>query len=220
MPYKRLATKLPHCGIRGQLLQWIFSFLENRSQQVLVEGQSSPTASVTSGVQQGTVLGPLLFLAYINDLPSHVPPTCRLFADDGLLYRIIRSPEDQEKVQEDLDRLQDWERDWLTAFNPTKCKVIRFTKKRKPIHSNYRIHGHTLKVCQIGKILRGDAFRKVIMEPTYWCRGQESEQQPSISQAEYVELPKNHQGTVLWDPCQAHIWICFLSLGPIYAEDH
>ena len=143
VPHERLATKLHHYGIRGQLLQWISSFLANRSQQVLVEGQSSPTAPVTSGVPQGTVLGPILFLVYINDLPSRVSSTCRRFTDDSLLYRIIRSPEDQEKLQEDLDIMHDWKRDWLMAFNPTKCDVL----PRRPIHSNYRIHG------QIGKIL-------------------------------------------------------------------
>ena len=84
VPHHRLATKLDHYGIRGKLLQRITSFLEGRSQQVLVEGQSSPSAPVTSGVPQGTVLGPLLFLIYINDLPSCVSSTCRLFADDSL----------------------------------------------------------------------------------------------------------------------------------------
>ena len=98
-------------GIRGKLLQWTTSSLEpGRSQQVLIEGQSSSSAPVTSGVPQGTDLGPLLFLIYINDLPSCVSSICRLFDDDSLLYHIIRSPEDQAKLQEDLDKLQEWER--------------------------------------------------------------------------------------------------------------
>ena len=118
--HHRLATKLHHYGIRGKLLQWITSFLEERSQQVLVEGQSSASGPVTSGVLQGTVLSPLLFLIYINDLPSRISSTCCLFADDSRLYRIIRSPEDQAKLQEDLDKLQELERDWLMAINPTK----------------------------------------------------------------------------------------------------
>ena len=129
------------------------SFHEGLSQQVLVDGQSSPSAPVTSGVPQGTVLGPLLILIYINDFPSCVSSTCRLFADDSLLYRLIRSPEGQDKLLEDLDKLQEWERDWLMAFNPTKCKVIRFTKKRRPTHGNYTIHGYTLKIAKSGKYL-------------------------------------------------------------------
>ena len=100
---------------------------------------------VTSGVQQGTVLGPLLFLVYINDLPFRVKATPRLFADDCFLYRVINSPEDAQALKEDLDALQQWKKDWLMSFNPDKCEVIRITKKRKPVawpvDVNYTIHG-------------------------------------------------------------------------------
>ena len=99
--HQRLAIKLHHYGIRGHILKWIQSFLANRSQQVMVEGHASTPAPVTSGVPQGTVLGPLLFLIYINDLPMKVSSTTRLFADDSLLYRRIRSPEDARILQED-----------------------------------------------------------------------------------------------------------------------
>ena len=133
-------------GIRGRFIQWITIFLESMSQQVLVEGQSPTSAPFTSGAPQETVLGPSSFLFYTNDLPSHVSSTCRLFADDSLLYRIIKSPEDHIKLEEVLEQLYQWERDWLVTFNPTKCKVIRFTKKRRSIHRNYTIHGHTLKI--------------------------------------------------------------------------
>ena len=90
VPRHRLAFKLHHYGIRGYLLQWIASFLANGSQQNLVEGQSSPTAPITSNVPHGTVIRPLLLLVYINDLPSCVSSTCRLFAHDSLLYHIFR----------------------------------------------------------------------------------------------------------------------------------
>ena len=69
-------------------------------------------------VPQGTVLGPLIFLVYINDLPAQVKSKARLFADDYLLYRKICSPDDTAALQRDLDSLQGWERDWLIAFNP------------------------------------------------------------------------------------------------------
>ena len=101
---------------------------------------------------KGQFLTPLFFVNF-DDLPSCVSATCRLFADDNLLYRIIRSPADQELIQEDLNRLHDWERDWLMAFNPYKCELIRFTKRSNPIHGNYIIHGHTLKVAKSGKYL-------------------------------------------------------------------
>ena len=98
-------------------------------------------------------LGPLLFLIYMNDLPLKVSSTTRLFADDSLLYCRIRSSEDARLLQEDLDKLQVWEKEWQKSFNPTKCEVIRITKKRNPIQSTYQIHGHDLTVTKAGKYL-------------------------------------------------------------------
>ena len=105
VPHRRLAAKLQHYGVRGKTLSWILSFLAGRTQQVILEGQASSTSPVTSGVPHGTVLGPLLFLVYINDL-----------------YRIIKSPEDTQALQDDLDALQQWEKYWLMSFNPDKCE--------------------------------------------------------------------------------------------------
>jgi hypothetical protein len=78
----------------------------NRTQQVVIDGQSSAPSTDTSGVRQGTALGLLLFLLYINDSPAAVKSTARLFADDCLLYRKIKSEEDQRILQQDLDTLQ------------------------------------------------------------------------------------------------------------------
>ena len=119
----------------------------------LSRGKQSSASSVTSGVPQGSVIGPLLFLIYINDLPEQVSSTTRLFADDSLLYRKIRSPADTKALQEDLDRLQKWELDWMMSFNPSKCEVIRVTKKRNPITANYNIHGQDLNFVKDGKYL-------------------------------------------------------------------
>jgi len=84
-------------------------------------------------VPQGTVLGPLLFLVYINDLPNRVSSTARLFADDCLLYRRIYDTHDTKTLPADLDRLQEWEADWLMEFNPTKCEVITISKKSSSV---------------------------------------------------------------------------------------
>ena len=99
VPHQRLLYKLNYYGIRGQTLSWIESFLHDRKQHVLVEGAKSDEAQVTSGVPQGTVLGPLLFLAFINDLPSVVDSQAKLFADDCLLFRPIDSLHDSNKLQ-------------------------------------------------------------------------------------------------------------------------
>merc|ERR1711867_118406 len=108
----------------------------------------------SSGVPQGTVLGPLLFLAFINDLPDCVSSEIRLFADDCLLYRPIRSPADSIQVQDDLVSLQNWKNKWLMSFNPDKCEVLRITNKRKGvIQQDYRIHGTVLRTVETAKYL-------------------------------------------------------------------
>ena len=155
VPHQRLLLKLRHYGIRGNLLDWIEDFSSERTQEVLVEGQHSSSAKVTSGVPQGTVMGPLLFLVFINDQPECVKSTPRLFADDCLLYRPIRSKADSEELQADLhvDKLQKWENNWLMSFNPNKCEVIHITNKRKQLTSDYYIHGKKLVTVPSAKYL-------------------------------------------------------------------
>ena len=130
VPHQRLLHKLDHYGIRGTNPNWIHNFLTNRTQKVVVNGSSSESARVKSGVPQGTVLGPLPFLTYINDLPSTVWSQVRLFADDCLLYRPIKCQADQEKLQRGLSALQDWADRWGTCFNPSKYKV-QYTLKEQ-----------------------------------------------------------------------------------------
>ena len=94
VPHQRHLINLKHYGITGTMNRWISNFLTTRTQRVVLEGEFSTTAEVISGVPQGTVLGPLLFLLYVNDIPSYVSSKTRLFADDGLLYREINSSSD------------------------------------------------------------------------------------------------------------------------------
>ena len=120
-------------------------FLTNKTQKVVVDGSSSESARVRSGVPQVTVLGPLLFLTYINDLPSTVSSQVRLFADDCLLYRPIKCRADQEQLQRDLSALQDWADRWGMCFNPSKCSVLRVCRsKSKNREFEYTLKGETL----------------------------------------------------------------------------
>ena len=105
VPHERLALKLHHYGIRGSVLTWLQSFLRGQSQQVVLDGYYSTPCDVISGVPQGSVLGPTLFLIYINDIVDGIQSTIRLFADDCLIYRCINSSADQCILQEDLKRL-------------------------------------------------------------------------------------------------------------------
>ncbi len=143
VPHQRLLTKLHHYGIRGQTLEWIRAFLTDRTQRVAVDGAISDPAPVVSGVPQGSVLGPILFLVYINDLPLKVSPKTRLFAD-CVVYREISSERDCEVLQDDLRRLWDWEKLWGMSFNPEKCCILRVCRKRSPILYSYTLKGHRL----------------------------------------------------------------------------
>jgi hypothetical protein len=141
----KLLHKLSTHGVRGKTLSWIQSFLSGRTQEVVVEGEHSDRAPVTSGVPQGSVLGPCLFLHYINDLPEGIGSSVRLFADDTIMYLAITSTEDTNHLQSDLDLLGKWEVLWQMQFHPDKCKVLTITNKKKPINHTYTLHGHSLE---------------------------------------------------------------------------
>ena len=146
VPHNRLMLKLNHYGVRGKLNRWIARFLMCRKQRVVVGGDYSAWTEVKSGVPQGTVLGPLLFLAFINDLPQNLHSEVRLFADDCVVYRKIQDNSDHDQLQADLDTLTQWQHEWQLYFNPKKCFVMRVTHARSPKVFDYKLGGHLLGV--------------------------------------------------------------------------
>ena len=113
----------------------------------------SSWGSVTSGVPQGSVIGPILFLVYINDLPIGLKSNVRLFADDTIVYLTISNEEDGRILQSDLDKLTKCEDKWQMQFHPQKCNVIQISKKARPIRTSYHLHGHTLEEVDSTKYL-------------------------------------------------------------------
>ena len=109
---------------------WIREFLLGHMQRVRVGGQLLAEVRVTSGVPQGSVLGPRLFLAYVNDIGRNMESSIRHFADDCVIYRKIINNADMEKLQKDLDKLWEWAVENAMKINPSKSKVIRFTRSR------------------------------------------------------------------------------------------
>ena len=145
-PHELLKSKLFSYGIGGKTLKWIDSFLCFRQQRVVVNGVKSDWAPVLSGVPQGTVLGPLFFSLYINDISSDIESEIRLFADDCVCYREIKDDEDTMKLQSDIDRLGSWARKWGMRFQPVKCNMVQLTRKRiKKIHASYILEGTDLE---------------------------------------------------------------------------
>ena len=143
--HKRLLSKLQYCGIHDQTLTWIKNWLTGHTQCVVVDGESSEDTSVRSGVPQGTVLGPLMFILYINDIGQHTSSTIRLFADDCLLYRVIHNACDALELQKDLEQMCSWAKNWHMRFNASKCTFLTITKKKTPIKSTYTIGGQALE---------------------------------------------------------------------------
>ena len=141
VPHKRLLRKLCSMGIKGELLQWIENFLSDRQQRVVLNGFASDWTPVISGVPQGTVLGPCLFLCYINDITNEINSKISLFADDALIFRQIASNEDIHVLQQDLDVLEKWSTDWLLAFNVSKCVHIQLHPTRlQKINTSYSLN--------------------------------------------------------------------------------
>ena len=128
VPHRRLLYKLGYYGIRGSIHKWISSWLSEHSQKVVLDGQASDPVPVLSGVPHGLVLGLVLFLIFINDLPENIRSSVRLFADDCVLYRNIKSPIDCQILQDDLNSLAQWETDWHMKFNVGKCHSMRVTR--------------------------------------------------------------------------------------------
>ena len=142
VPHQRLMYELQYYGVRGNTAKWIQSFLSNSKQKVLLEGEMSSEKDVLSAVPQGTVLGPLLFLTYINDLPDCVASSeTKLFADDSLLFRVVNSKQDADYLQKDLTALEKREREWQMSFHLEKSTVIRkHATKKSVINITYTLH--------------------------------------------------------------------------------
>lgn len=154
LDWKPLLLKLEHYGVwYSTTLDWINDFLSHRTQSVVLEGQTSSTLDVLSGVPQGTVLGPLLFLVYINDLPKCKNSDARLFADDCLIYRQIWNQRDAANLQDDLTALEEREWRWQMSFHPKNCTVIQISNKQLPLQTTYTLHGHQLEWWRVGSIL-------------------------------------------------------------------
>ena len=143
--HNRLLAKLRYYGVEENTLGWIKAFLSNRTQAVSINGTHSSYVPVTSGVPQGSVLGPALFLLYINDITEGVTSQMRLFADDSIIYREITTPNDHKILQEDINRLTNWAHTWQMDFNVDKCYLLSITKKPKPSHFNYTMNGKLLQ---------------------------------------------------------------------------
>ncbi len=143
VPYERLFRKLEAHGVTGSVLNWIRNWLSSRRQKVCISQQDSYWRDVTSGVPQGSVLGPVLFLVYINDLDSKIISKLSKFAGDTKLCKNVSNLEDVLALQRDLDSLHEWATNWQMNFNVDKCAVMHVGHNNKC--SQYKLGNTELK---------------------------------------------------------------------------
>lgn len=216
VPHDKLIQKLKNINLPESLVAWVSRYLMNREQYVLIDGHASSCLPVTSGVPQGSVLGPLLFLLYINDIVTVVTPTThvRLFADDCILFREISSMQDQIELNTNLDNIYSWCRDWGMVVNAEKTVSLRITRKKSPFQFQY-----TLGSCAVNQVnsfkylgvtftsnlswnlhienICSSAFRKLC-----FLRHKLRNSPPSVKLLCYHSYvrPKLEYAAVVWDP--------------------
>ena len=139
VPHLRLLRKVHSFGIQGSIYKWLENFLMGRRQRVTIGSDKSNWANVLSGIPQGSVLGPILFVLFINDIPNALQNVSRIFADDTKAYKVVRTIEEQDNLQEDLNSALNWSQAWQMNFNIDKCHALHMGFNS--MHYPYRIDG-------------------------------------------------------------------------------
>ena len=154
VPHGRLLHKLSLFGIQGPLHAWFTDYLHSRSQRVAIERTFSSWVPVTSGVPQGSILGPFLFLLYVNDLPDALSnsTSIALFADDAICSRVVRNSDDCTALQQDLNSVSIWSQDWGLSFNKNKREVLRISRKRNSILESPTVNPYTTNDHQLAVV--------------------------------------------------------------------
>jgi hypothetical protein len=151
VPVRRLIAKLSAAGIRGNMLRWISDWLTDRKQRVIINGKFSGWRAVLSGVLQGSVLGPVLFNIFINDIDDEATlrQILKKFADDTKVGQVIEQPADSAELQATLDRMFDWAQRWGMSFNVQKCHVMHVGRNNP--HTEYTMNGEKLAATESEK---------------------------------------------------------------------
>ena len=130
VPHKSLIWKLEHRGgLKGTILKWMKDYLQGREMSTVIRDSKSSWCVVASGVPQGSVLAPIMFQIYINDMTEGLNSYINLFADDAKLMKIIKNQGDCEELQRDIDQIYEWSKQRKLEFNTKKCHVMEMGKK-------------------------------------------------------------------------------------------
>lgn len=222
VPHKRLVKKL-HCyGVRGKILNWIESFLHGRRQQVSVGGGHSGWGDVTSGVPQGSVLGPILFVIFINELPSRVQSNIKMFADDTKISLPISCTQDAQILQDDIHKLEDWSKEWLLKFNPTKCKVMHCGKGNPK--AKYFMEGEDGRACEVEEtVVEKDLGVHVssTLKPTFHCQKAAKKGMAALRllRSSFDRFDTTNFKPLFTTYVRPHLEYCIQAVGPYMVQD-
>ena len=162
--HKGLLFKLKKAGISGNLLDWFKNYLDGRHQRVVINGCASEWLPITAGVPQGSILGPLLFILFINDIVSDIEAEIKLFADDTSLFIVVDNPRNAADIlNADLDRIHKWSEQWLVKFNPKKTETLIMSRKNTkidhpPLYMNNQTLQNVTKHKHLGLIISNNGF--------------------------------------------------------------
>jgi len=184
VPHERLLLKIQNYGIQGKMWSWSADFLRSQKQRISIEGCQSTVVMVLSGIPQGSVIGPLLFIIFVNEMPELVHSSILIFADDTKVFTEIRNEEDVTKLQENLTALQEWSQMWQLRFNPDKCHVLHLGSNSQ----KYNMNKSTDEQTRLQETLAEGKMFSAILD-TQHCRVQ-----PNKSKSRYkivTPLPTN-----------------------------
>ena len=208
---------LKNIGITGNLLKWFENYLYNRKQRLVIDGESSNWKETPAGVPQGYIIGPLLFLIYINDLVDIVNSEIRLFADDTTVFVFVDNPvQSAEQLNNDLANMKEWADQWLITFSPpkTKCMTISW-KKPKLDHPPLFLGDNQLETVNefkhLGLTIQNDLkWSKHINNIV--CNA--SKRLDIMLHLKY-KLDRQNLGNYVFFICKTNSRICGYSMGPL-----
>ena len=217
VPHKRLFVKLKSIGITGNVLNWNKSFLRDRTQCVQVDGVKSFWKLVLSGIPQGSVLGPILFICFINDLPLKIKHNiCKLFADDCKLFGIVKDCL-TNTLEKDLQKIHEWSVLWQLPFNELKCKVLH-VGRNNPDHI-YMINNHQLEVSEAEKDLGLIVDKSLKFHEHVASVVKKANQILGMIKKTYITRDANTIKLLYTSLVRPHLEYCNVIWGPHYIED-
>ena len=231
VPHECLLHKLSAYGISDDLHNWIRSFLTGRTQRVKVDSVASQWRTVTSGIPQGSVLGPILFIICINDMPDALKnaSTAAMFTDNTKLYRRTDTPNGPTELQEDLDRIFYWSDTWLMKFQPTKCKVLSMGHRQEQELPNLYLYSRKengsleklqLELTEVEKDIGVYVDQKLSFQEQIINKTNKANSTMGIIRRTFDHIDHKNVPPIIQKPCPTLLRSIQLSLGSLQKAGH